>query len=175
VNIRQQLLAEHSKRNANKIANYIGKSKTKLAELMECFFSEHYRVSQRAAMVVSDFFDRNPELMEPYKQKIIFQLQNKDLEIAVKRNSVRILQFQQIPEELSATLFDSCLGFLMDAKEAIAVKAFSMTVLYNICKSFPELKSELVPIIEQELNQNESKGIQSRGRKVLKQLRLLGN
>lgn len=175
MNIRQQLLAEHSKANANKIANYIGESKQKLAEIMKCFFSNQYRVSQRSAMVVSEIFDRNPELIEPYKKKIILQLKKEDLEVAVKRNSIRILQFQEIPEELTATLFDYCLNFLTNAKEPIAVKAFSMTVLYNSCKRFPELTSELIPILEQELNQNKSKGIQSRGRKVLKQLRMLRN
>ncbi|MEQ8624570.1 MAG: hypothetical protein RJQ00_06945 [Vicingaceae bacterium] len=173
MNIQKQLLVEHSKANAKKIAKYIGESKWRLAELMDCFFCNHYRVNQRSAMVVSEIFDKNPRLLEPFKKKIILQLIEEELEVAVKRNSIRILQFQKIPEELTAPLFDCCLKFLRDTKEPIAIKAFSMTVLFNICKRFPELKSELIPILEGELNQNESKGIQSRGKKVLKQLRML--
>ena len=170
MNIRNQLLTEHSKANAKLIVKYIGDSEKKLDELMDCFFNNQYRVSQRSAMVVSLIFDLKPNLIGPYQEKIILQLYQKDLEVAVKRNSIRLLQFQKIPEKLTAPLFDCCLNFLMDAKEPVAVKAFSMTVLYNVCKRFPELKSEVIPLIEQELNQNESKGIQSRGKKVLKQL-----
>ena len=173
MNIRDQLLEEHSKANANKIVKYIGDSEEKLAALMDCFFSDNYRESQRSAMVVSLLFDLKPNLIEPFKEEIILQLQQKDLEVAVKRNSIRILQFQEIPEAFAAPLFDSCLGFLMDSREPVAVKAFSMTVLYNLCSHFPELKSEVIPIIKQELHQNESKGIQSRGKKVLKQLNKL--
>jgi hypothetical protein len=55
-------------------------------------------------------------------------------------------------------------------KEAIAIKAFSMSVLYNCCKIYPELKVEVIPILEDVLVRDKSKGIQSRGRKVLKQL-----
>ena len=173
MNIKDQLLKEHSKANTKLIVNYISSSEELLSELMHCFFSNTYRVSQRSAMVVSYFFYLYPKMMEKYKKKIILNLKEDGLEVAIKRNSLRILQFQEIPENLTAPLFDCCLQYLIDRKEPIAVKVFSMTILYNCCKKYYDLKSELIPLLENELYHSKSKGIQSRGRKVLAQLRKL--
>jgi len=173
MDVRAQLLVEHSKANTQKITAYIGDAPDRIAELMNCFFSNEYRVTQRAAMAVSDCFDQNPELMRPYLKLLCQNLENEDLHIAVKRNTVRILQFIDIPEELQAPLFDRCLAFLMDAKMPIAVKAFSMGILYNICKGFPDLKAEVIPVIEQELTHTESAGVRSRAKNILKKLEAL--
>ena len=171
--IREQLLVEHSKKNTELIREYIGNDKVKLALLMKCFFKEEYRVSQRAAMVVSDVFDHRPELIQPYVNKLIENLNQDQYHIAIKRNSIRILQYVEIPEEKTAELFDHCLNNLISVKEPIAVKAFSMTVLFNICKSFPELKHEIIPLLELELERNESAGVLNRGKKLLKALQKL--
>lgn len=173
MNIREQLLVEHSKANTQKITEYIGDDAERTAELMRCFFSNEYRVTQRAAMVVSDCFDRNPELMRPYLTQLVENIEQDDIHVAVQRNTVRILQFIDIPEELQARLFDRCLSFLIDSKMPIAVKAFSMGILYNICKDFPELKAEVIPLIEQELSHTESAGVRSRAKNILKKLSAL--
>ena len=170
MNIEDQLLQEHSKENTQCIVQYIGTDQNRLKELMQCFFSDTYRVSQRAAMAVSHCFDEHPDMMQPYQIRMIELLETPKLQIALKRNIVRILQFMEFPEQYEAQLFDRCLGYLTDAKEAIAVKAFSMTILYNICKNHPDLKHELIPILQELLLQSESAGIQNRGRKVLQAL-----
>lgn len=170
MNIREQLLVEHSKENTVKISKYIGGDKARLDELMKCFFSDTYRVSQRSAMVVSYYFDEYPQLMEPYLQQLIVNLEKENLHIAVKRNSVRILQFVSIPEQHLSSLFDRCLHFLVDQEEPIAVKAFSMQIVYNCCKRYPELAQEVTPIIDSLLEYSESKGILARGRKIRKLL-----
>lgn len=168
--IKEQLLVEHSKKNTQLITAYIGTDQKRLKELMECFFSNTYRVTQRAAMVVSDYFDKYPKDMEPYLEQLVLNLENPDIEVAVKRNTVRILQFIPIPEALQASLFDRCLAYLIDTKETIAVKAFSMGILAKLCQYYPELKMEVIPIIEELIAQAESKGILSRGRSVLQTL-----
>mgnify|MGYP000529530988 CR=1 FL=1 len=170
MNIREQLLIEHSQSNAQKIVDYIGTNPQRLQELMKCYFSKEYRLSQRSAMVVGKCFDSHPGMMGKYIPQMCEILEEKDLEIAVKRNTVRTLQFVAIPEELQAKLFDRCLHFLIDSNETIAVKAFSMTILYNICKAFPELKMEVIPLLEDLLKRCESPGIKNRGNKVLKKL-----
>lgn len=170
MNIKEQLLVAHSKANTEKITDYIGSNQTRLKELMHCFFSNEYRVTQRAAMVVSNCFDTHPELMNPYITSLINNLSQENLHVAVKRNTVRILQFISIPEELISPLFDHCLNYLIDSKEPTAVKAFSMGILYNICKIYPELKHEVIPLLEEELKRNESAGVLNRGKKVLTKL-----
>jgi hypothetical protein len=167
MNIREQLLVEHSKDNTDRIRKYIGVDKDKLQELMDCFFSNTYRVSQRSAMVVSSVFDHTPQMINPYVLSLIDGLAEPNQHIAIKRNALRILQSVPIPEEKTTVLFDHCLENLIQKNEPVAVKAFSMTVMLQICKSFPELKKEVIPVLEIELERNESAGVLNRGKKVL--------
>ncbi len=168
--IKEQLLLEHSKANTQKITRFIGTDKNRLQQLMDCFFSNEYRVTQRAAMAVSDCFDQHPFLMQSHLERMINNLDTQNLHIAVKRNTVRIFQFVEIKLDLQSKFYDHCINYLMDSKEPIAVKAFSMGILYNICKEHPDLKTEVIPLLEDELEHTESAGIRSRGRNILKKL-----
>ena len=89
---------------------------------------------------------------------------------AVKRNIVRLLQFISIPRSLQGKVADICFNYLNNPKEAIAVRVFSMTVLANLSTENPELKNELIPLIEDQLPFG-SAGFRSRGIKVLRKLR----
>ena len=53
MDMRQEILKEHSKAQATKIADWIGKDEKRFAHLMELFFTDEYRVVQRTAWVVS--------------------------------------------------------------------------------------------------------------------------
>ncbi len=60
MDIRENLLTEHSKVNSLKIADYIDDDAGKFADLMKIFFNEEYRLSQRAAYVFMISVDRHP-------------------------------------------------------------------------------------------------------------------
>jgi len=95
----------------------------------------------------------------------------KPVHVAVKRNTVRIMEDLEIPEELLGLAATVCFDLLANSNEGIAVRAFSMTVLYNICKREPALKNELRALIETALEQPKpSKAILSRGTKILKMI-----
>lgn len=173
MNIREQLLKEHSKSNSLLIYKYIGDDGSRFRELFELFLSDEYRVTQRAAMAVSACFDNNPNLLEPFKKELIANLLTHDSNVAVKRNSIRILQFMEIPEAYKARLFDYCLGKLYQEEETIAVKAFAMQVAFNLVKDFNELKEELKEAIHFNLEHAASAGVKARGKNILKQLQKL--
>ncbi|MEQ8909551.1 MAG: hypothetical protein RIC95_10190 [Vicingaceae bacterium] len=155
------------------IANYIGDNQKRFEELLTLFFADEYGVTQRAALAVSTCFDQDPDRFQPYIQDLVEHLETENLYVAVKRNIVRLLQFRSIPESLQSQLFDRCLVFLADPNEPVAVKAFSMTVLYNICKLHPDLKHEVIPLIEDLLVHSNKSGEQNRGKKILQKLRKL--
>lgn len=174
MDIRTQLLKEHSKANTLKITSYIGSNPDRFEELLKLFLADEYLTTQRAAMVISAYFDKNPDIFQPYVGKVIENLvEKKDIHVAVKRNTVRCLQFCSIPMEYESALFDCCLSYLSDVSETVAVKAFSMTILYRICKMYPDLKQEVIPLIEDLLVYNEKAGLQNRGRKILQKLHQL--
>jgi hypothetical protein len=95
-------------------------------------------------------------------------LDKQDAHVAVKRNIMRLLQDIEIPKQLYGTLTDKCFT-LMDPKETIAVRVFSMSVLASIAKQEPDLKRELRIVIEDQLPYA-SAGFLSRAKKVLKEI-----
>lgn len=168
-----QLEKEHSKENSLSIVSYIGNDAERFAELMDCFFAEtkDYRVPQRAAHTLSLTFDKQPDLILPYREKLIQNLDNKNLKSSLKRNILRVLQFTKIEEDWMGSLYDNCFEFLGNPKEEIAVRAFAMVVLYNISNTFPELKPELKAMVESVLDEPQvSPGIRSKANHTLKKL-----
>ncbi|GDX52685.1 hypothetical protein LBMAG27_17320 [Bacteroidota bacterium] len=165
MNIRDEILKEHSKKQSEKIAAYIGSDEKRFIELMNLFLGDIYRVTQRAAMIVSICAERNPKLIEPFLSKMVNNL-NERVHDAVKRNTLRIFQFIELPKKLWGKTAGICFRFLMDANEPIAVKVFAMSVLSNICKYEPELKNELKLVLEDQL-ENASAGFKARAQKVL--------
>ncbi|GAA0890380.1 hypothetical protein GCM10009122_00580 [Fulvivirga kasyanovii] len=168
VDIRKELLKEHSKSNANRIARYISNDPTRFDVLMKLFLSNEYRVTQRAAQVVSMCAENHPGLIRPYLKQMILNLRN-DVHDAVKRNTLRILQDIELQENLQGDMTDIGFQLLTSAREPVAVKVFAMTVLANICKKEPDLKNELQIIIEDQMPYA-SAGFISRGNKILKRL-----
>jgi hypothetical protein len=135
---------------------------------MHLFFHSEYRTTQRAAWVMSICATNHPSLITPYLNKMIDNLK-KPVHDAVKRNTVRVLQHIDIPTKLMGKTADICFELLTTPSEAIAIKAFSMTVLMNITKKQPDFKTELRILIEDQLPYS-SPGFLSRAKKTLKEL-----
>jgi len=169
MNIKEELLKEHSKPQALKIVNYIGNNPERFDELMKLFFQENYRLNQRAAWPVGIFAEKHPDFILPYLGAMI-NLLEKDVHNAVKRNIVRTLQYIEIPDELLGLAAENCFQLLTSNKEPVAIKVFAMTVLANICKKEPDLKQELTLVIEDQLPYA-SAGFKSRAKKIFKQLK----
>ena len=171
MNILKEILKEkiHSKEQALKISQYACSTPERFKELMQCFLSNEYRLAQRAAWSVSWAVQKKPKLIQPYIKDLVAQLPRKDVHNAVIRNSVRILQQIEIPESLHGELMNSCFTFIESKSTPGAIKAFSLTTLFNLSKFYPEIKNELKLIIEGRWN-HETAAFKSRGRKILKQI-----
>jgi hypothetical protein len=172
MNIREELLKEknHSKIQALKISAYACSSPKYFKELMQCFLSNEYRLAQRAAWSVSWSAKKNPELINPYIKDLVAQLSRSDVHDAVIRNSVRILQQIQIPETFHGELMNACFSFIESHTTPVAIKAFSLTALFNLSASYPEIKNELKLLIE-ERSSHETAAFKSRAKKILKELK----
>ena len=166
MNIREALLEVHSKAQATKIADFVGDFPDHFAELMKCLLGPVYRVSQRAAWPVSLCIERHPELVKPYFNVLIKQLEHGDAHVAVRRNVARLLQFVDIPKRYQGRVFDACYNLLADPNETVAVRVFSMTVAAKIAKDEPELLEEL-RMIATKYPHVATAGFRSRARRVL--------
>lgn len=168
MNLRKEILKEHSKSQILKIVNYIDNDKNRFADLMRLFLENTYQVSQRAAMAVNYCASAYPELVFPYYKRMLENL-NQPVHDAVKRNTLHIFQWIEIPEKLQGKTADICFKLLCSKNEPIAVQVFSMTVLHNLSKIHPDLKNELRIAIEEQMPYG-SAGFISRGKKILKSL-----
>lgn len=169
MNIREEILKEHSKQQALKIAAYACSSKKNFKELMQCFLEKEYRVAQRAAWSVSWAARKNTAMVMPYIGDLVSQLQNKDAHPAVVRNSVRVLQEIDIPEKFHGEVMTACFQFIEEPSTPVAIKVFSLTTLSNLSKQYPEIKPELKMLIEEKWEQ-ETVAFRSRGKKILRDL-----
>lgn len=172
MDIRKHLLIENSKQNWEEVCQYVGNNPERFNDLMQLFMHGEMRLVQRASQPVGKLGELYPALVPPFLPQLIRYLQTEPIP-AVRRNTMRILQFIEIPEEIEGTVFDIGLNYLASEKEPIAVKAFSMTVLRRICEKYPELAPEVIHQIEILVNEEASAGILSRGRHELKNLRKL--
>ena len=167
--LRDEILKEHSKSHALIIANYACESKKNFKELMECFLDDEYRLAQRAAWSVSWAAKKRPGMIYPHIKDLVSVLNKKNVHDAVIRNSVRVLQEIEIPEKYHGEVMNACFQFLEKPSTAVAIKAFSLTTLFNLSKKYPGIKSELELIINDRLDY-ETAAFKSRAKKILPKL-----
>lgn len=168
--LRDTLLKENSRANVDRILKWIGNDAMRFDQLMSLFLHDEYRIVQRAAHVIGTIADTQPALLQQHLAAMVDRMQEPGLPVAVKRNVVRVLQFLEIPETLHGPVMNTCFELLADPKESVAVRAFSMTVLANLARHYPEIKQELKVLIEDGLEQDVSPGFKNRALKTLQHL-----
>ena len=166
MNLREEILKEHSKEHALKIANYACTSKKNFKALMQCFMSDEYRLAQRAAWSVSWAAKKKPVMITPFIKDLVAVLQKSNVHTAVIRNAVRVLEAIDIPEKFHGTVMNACFNFIEQPSTPVAIKAFSLTTLFNLSNFYPEIKHELKIIIEERWD-TETAAFKSRGKKIL--------
>jgi hypothetical protein len=151
MNLRQEILKEHSKDQCKKIVDWIGSSQKRFDELFRLFINDEYRVVQRAAWPISNAVMANPTFIESHFEELIKKLKQPALHGAVRRNGIRLLQEIKIPEKWQGDIMNICFDFLNSPIEAVAVKAFCITVLGNMAQKYPEIIPELRLAVEDQL------------------------
>lgn len=168
MNIKEALLdnESYSKKRILEISEYACASAKNFKALMQCFLSNDYRLAQRAAWSVSWAARKKPELIKPHIKSLVEQLDRTDVHDAVIRNGVRVLEAIDIPEIFHGDVMNACFAFIEKPSTPVAIKAFSLTTLYNLSKIYPAIKPELKLIIEDRMSQ-ETAAFKSRGMKIL--------
>ena len=80
-----------------------------------------------------------------------------------------------VPKKQESFLLDVCYSYIQNPNQAIAVRAFAMTIIYNISKPYPELLIELKAILQLINRPEESSGIKSRIKNILKDIEKILN
>src|SRR5688572_1297991 len=118
--LREEILKEHSRKQALKIAGWTGNNKKRFGLLIDLFLNDEYRVAQRSAYPLMLLADKYPLLAEEYVPQMVKKLYDDSAHPAVRRNIMRTLQLVKIPARVQAEIFDFCIKYLTDPKEPIA-------------------------------------------------------
>jgi hypothetical protein len=169
MDIKKEILKLRSKSQIINIVKYIGAHADRFNILVTNYLNGPYQVSQRASWAISHCVENRPELIKPHLKKVLHFASKPGVHDSVKRNTMRLLQFIEIPKKYQGHVVELAFHFLQNKKEPIAVKAFSMTVLSRLIKNEPDLKKELRLIIEDQIPFS-SPGFKSRAKKVLTEL-----
>ncbi len=169
MNIYEELCKKQTKKQFRQIANFIGKDKSCFAELMKLFWGDDIQITHKAAVVLELCIEQHPELIQPWIKKMLLHLEKTNLTDALVRNTLRTLQFVDIPDSLLGVTADKCFQLLSDKSQAVAIRVYSMTVLCNICRKEPDLKNELKLLIEEQYEYS-SAAFKSRAKRTLKEL-----
>ena len=135
-----------------------------------CRFQQNeYRVAQRAAWCVSYAVAINEQYIYPYIKLLIEQLLRTDVHNAVVRNSTRILNQINLPEEYHGEVMNACFVLAEKVETPIAIKAFSIQMLYKLFLLYPDIKQELEAVAEAYLH-SESAAVKNVSAKIISAL-----
>jgi hypothetical protein len=166
MDLRTQLLKAHSKENCDLIVAYIGNNQNRFDDLFQLFMGNDKRIVQMSSWPLSYCVEAYPFLIEKKLTALIKNLEKPNQHEAVKRHTTRILQCIEIPKKLHGVVMNICFNYIQDITEKPATKVFSLTILENLAKQYPEIKAELYLILETQMP-HESAGFKSRAKKIL--------
>lgn len=138
--------------------------------LMSIALHSKEQKSWRAAYLADKIHDTIPELLIPFLDIITLQLK-KEKNGSKKRHFLKLISMNGIAEKHQGFLVDYCLDALKSAKEPPAIRVHAMQILFNISENEPELKPEILAVIEHEMKYHSTAAIISRGSKLAKKLR----
>ena len=172
LNIKNELLPDIREFKAPALAQKILHS-NQISELVSLAFERDPLLSSRAMWVLGHCSDLDYDCIKPYHIKLVNNLKQKDLHNGVIRNTLRLFQKHPVPKETESFILDKCFDYIKNPTEAIAVRAFAITVVFNISMPYPELLNELLIILNHLSETEDGPGIRSRVKNTIKAIHKL--
>jgi hypothetical protein len=164
-------LVDSSRMIADILTSNILDNQERFDEMLQLALRDKYPLSMRAARIIELCTLNHKHLIIPHVEKLVDSIEKSKID-GVRRSFLKILSVMpsQLNEELQGRLIELAFSYLEDKKEAIAVRAFAIDFLIKMIQVYPELKNELIYLLE-EINRDSSVGLQSKCKKVLTQLK----
>ena len=165
-----ETLSSSSKKIIELVADAIIHHPQEINKLFDILYINDPQKSMRAAWAISFISEKSPLIIKPYINTIISEIESCKND-SIRRGLLRSLTFQELDENMESIgiLADNCFSYLSDNNASIAIKVYSIDILYKICLLFPELKNELSSILN-ELLIEDTPAIKSKSKKTLHKL-----
>jgi HEAT repeat protein len=139
---------------------------TLFPDLFRGLYSEDPVVRMRAADALEKITARRPELLQPYQAELIERARQADQQ-ELRWHAAQMLPRLELGSYERRQVIEILMGYLND-KSSI-VKTFTMQALADLAEQDAGLRDEVINIL-QDLTQNGTPAMQSRGRKLLANL-----
>ncbi|KAA9040985.1 hypothetical protein FW778_02800 [Ginsengibacter hankyongi] len=110
MNLEEVILKEHSKKQCDKIVQWVGSNQEKFNELFHLFLNGEYRLTQRAAWPLSYCVIKHPGFMRNNYRELLSNLNKPNLHDSIKRNTIRLLQAVDILDNMKGWLWKFALN-----------------------------------------------------------------
>ena len=158
-------------RDKNFLIRDVGKSDEKFSQLLNLSLNEKDPVAWRAGWILDGSDEEQPGLAQNYISNIVQKLPELESR-GTLRCLLRLLSRYDIPEDYQGLLIDLCFEYMVSELIPVAVKVHAMQIIYNHVLLYPELKAELITVIEDQVDNN-TVGFMSRGRRIIAKLEKL--
>ena len=129
-----------------KIVRYVGTDQKKFDTLISFCYGKNEKLAQRASWPVRYCLEEHSDLGKAHIKKMLDQLK-KERHNAIRRNFLKAFESMSIPARYDAEIINNCFELLNRKIEPVAVKVFSMVLLFNYCLKYPDLREELLASI----------------------------
>lgn len=138
-------------------------------QLYQFIFLQERRLAWRSCWIIDTASEEFPDLLIDKIPELITSLLTTN-NSSLKRHFTRILCRYKIPEEYLGAVVNRSFE-LLSPTEPPAVRVFAMQLLFNVTKDLPDLKGELICVIEALVEEGGSAGFINRSGKLLRKLR----
>jgi hypothetical protein len=167
VDLEMKLKDCNSREKSHLLKSTFLKTNTSLDELYQLVKFRDPEFNHRASWVFNHIIEEQPTWLEPYIDDLITWLPTSVS--STQRDTLRSVTKYGIPNKNEGAWIDICFDFLLDPDQAVAVKVHAMEIAFRLTKKHPDLKNELLDVIDQ-FYEVSSYAFQARARKVRKGL-----
>ncbi len=167
--LEQEILREHSKRQAMKIGRWVGMNRQRFGRLMQCYLQGESVLSQRAAWIMSYCGELHPHLLDGWIPRLLARVEEPGNHIGVRRNGLRVLRFVTVPHRILGKVVAICFDELENPDSPVAVRVYAMDVLLGILENEPGLANEVLAVVHSILP-NAGPGLSVCCRRAMKKL-----
>jgi len=159
---------DRSNKNRQIWTNYLIKEKIELIHLTKLLDAQH-PVGMRFTWLLGHLLEKAPEQVLPIVS-YCFENRNQWNFLGIKRTLTKMFWLAGVPEEIEGLVVDELFKWILDPKIKVAVKIYGIEVLSNMVLKYPDLKEELLIVIDDQWDKN-SVAFRTRAKKIRKALK----
>ncbi len=148
--LKDRLVTGIKKVEVNQLVQEVLSSDVLFAEMVQCAISNHRVQGPKAAWVIAHATAIDPRMANLFLKQWRETL-DKTLNPSVQREILKIISHCSLPEEMEGWFLNKCFMILQSPTTEVAAKYHSISFILAQTKRFPELKLELVSILEEQV------------------------